>query len=534
MTCFAHSARLRALALALALSAWIAPAGASQDSSTPSEGAPARIAAELLSRVQLLASDQWEGREAGARGGRAAGDWLAAELVRLGLRGAGDHGGFEQPFGVNYRNILAMIPGSDPRLKDQFVLVCAHYDHVGFGTKENSRGPLGKIHRGADDNASGTALLLEFAQALAAQPRPPARSILLAFWDAEEKEMLGSRYWVKHPTVPLASVCVAINLDMVGRLRNDRLIVYGSRTAAGFRRLVSQDNRLVNLSLDFSWELEDDSDHYAFVSSGVPILYFYTGDHKDSHSPRDTPDRLNIAGMVQVGRLLDRVVGDLASRRDTVAFRRQALSENEKTRRQLENPPVQFPDRLGARWEMPKTSRAVRLSFVADHSPAANAGALPGDQIVRFAGREIHSQDDFTSALLLASSRISLVVYRPQANQDIQLALHLDGEPMRLGISWRSDDAEPGTVVLTSVVPESPAARAGLKAGDRIYHDLPNDVQFARFVKSPRREPFSLVIERDGRFRTAAISSPDEGGKLAGSHVVAPAKTAALSGQNVP
>lgn len=284
-------------------------------------GAEASItAAELHGYVAALASDRFEGREAGTHGGRAAGDYLLGQLRRLGIGGAGLHGQREQSFrGEDHttatrtypqcRNLLGGIEGSDPQQKDRWVVIGAHYDHVGRGTKENSRGPWGRIHPGADDNASGTAVLLELAEALRRQP--PACSVLLAFWDGEEKEMLGSLHWVAHPTVPLERVVAAINLDMVGRLRDQHLIVYGASTAPGLGTLVRQANAVDPLELEFNDALEDDSDHYPFWSHQIPSLYFYTGDHRQSHSPRDTVDEINAEGMARIGRLVFRLVQSL-------------------------------------------------------------------------------------------------------------------------------------------------------------------------------------------------------------------------------
>ncbi len=191
---------------------------------------------ELGGQVGHLADDAMEGREAGTRGGHAAGDYLADQYARLHLHGAGAEGGFFQAFAPNFRNILVSLPGGDPRLREQVILVGAHYDHVGYGGRGYSLGPSGYIHPGADDNASGSASVLELAKAFTILSGPPKRSVLFAAWDAEEKGLLGSKYWLAHPTVPLDHVAAALNLDMVGRLRNDHLFVFGVRSGYGWRR----------------------------------------------------------------------------------------------------------------------------------------------------------------------------------------------------------------------------------------------------------------------------------------------------------
>ena len=159
-----------------------------------------------------------------------------------------------------------ILPGSDPKFRDQVIVVGAHYDHVGYGGRL-SLGPSGYIHPGADDNASGTAAVLELAKAFTVLSAAPKRSIVFAAWDAEEKGLLGSKYWVAHPTLPLEHVVAAVNLDMIGRLRDEHLIVFGVRSGYGWRRLLSSQNVDAGLQLDFSWSLKPNADHYPFFDA---------------------------------------------------------------------------------------------------------------------------------------------------------------------------------------------------------------------------------------------------------------------------
>ena len=470
-------------------------------------------AGELKRHVDYLADDALEGREAGKRGGRAAGDYLLDRLGELQLRAAGADGGFIQPFAPNFRNVLGLLPGSDPELKNQVILIGAHYDHIGYGTRRNSRGPIGYVHNGADDNASGTSGLLELAEAFTMLAEPPKRSILFAFWDAEEKGLLGSRYWTAHPTVPLENVVMVINLDMIGRLREDRLTVFGTRSGYGLRKLVSRQNEGPALKLDFSWTLEPNSDHYPFFQRDVPILLWHTGMHDAHHTPYDDAKLINPAGMSQATRLLFQVAYDLADRPQTPRFRPQAGSETEKTRAWRAAQKPQPAGRLGVGWPADDTAeQGVRLTRVVAGSPAEKAGLRPGDRIVRFAGREIHSGEDLSAAVMAAENPASLVVGRPGyplgGPEPLELSVQLDGTPLRFGITWRVDDAEPGTIILTHVVPGSPAARAGLQAGDRIYQiagrDFDDEGHFARLAVS-LPEPLELLVERDGQLRTVVV-----------------------------
>ena len=182
--------------------------------------AAATITTESVERhVGALADDTFEGREAGSRGGRAAAVYIVKHLQAAGLTGGGPKGSFYQPFGAGYSNILALLPGSDPELKNQILIVSAHYDHVGYGNRRNSYGPTGFIHNGADDNASGVAAVLKVVDAFSQLPERPKRTILFAFWDGEEKGLLGSEHWVGQPTVPLSKVMLMINADMIGHVR---------------------------------------------------------------------------------------------------------------------------------------------------------------------------------------------------------------------------------------------------------------------------------------------------------------------------
>src|SRR5580704_7239109 len=198
---------------------------------------------ELRQHCAVLASDTFEGRETGTHGGEAAGTYIAGELRKhpRALPAAAD-GDYFQPVPPRSRNVLVRIPGSDPVLKSEYVVVGAHYDHVGYGDARNSRGPIGYIHNGADDNASGTSALLELVKAFTSLDKPPKRSLVFSFWDAEEQGLLGSEYWTQYPTVSLQGLRLVVNLDMVGRLRENRAECLGCRTAPGLRGLIATSN----------------------------------------------------------------------------------------------------------------------------------------------------------------------------------------------------------------------------------------------------------------------------------------------------
>ena len=239
-----------------------------------------------------MADDTFEGRSAGSRGGRAAAGYLRQRLRSSGLE-PGASGKYIQPFHGNYQNLLAVLPGTgapsetEGVRKHETIIVGAHYDHVGYGNRQNSNGPVGYIHNGADDNASGVATLLEVIDAMTHMDFRPQRSILFAFWDGEENGLLGSKYWITHPTVPTSSISLMINIDMVGRMRDSRLEVIGSRLAYGMRKLLSSPRLPADMWLDFTWELKDNSDHWSFLEQQIPAVCLHTGLHDDYHRPSD-------------------------------------------------------------------------------------------------------------------------------------------------------------------------------------------------------------------------------------------------------
>jgi hypothetical protein len=220
------------------------------------------------------------------------------------------------------RNVLAYLPGSDPKLKDEVVMVSAHFDHVGYHD--------GEVFQGADDDASGTAGLLEIAEAYALSPEKPARSVLFAAWNAEERGLLGSRYYVERPTFLLDKTIALFQMDMIGRNEeipdpnNPRFLglqkqraedntnsvhVLGYSRSEDLRSLVTQSNGRIGLELKFQYDntpanLLRRSDHWPFLSNDVPVLFFHTGLHPDYHRPTDTPEKINYAKMEKVVRLV--------------------------------------------------------------------------------------------------------------------------------------------------------------------------------------------------------------------------------------
>jgi hypothetical protein len=463
---------------------------------------------ELKQHVNVLASDTFEGREAGSRGGKAAGAYLIDSLKKLGVTPGGDSS-FYQFFDNDFRNVLAVIPGSDPVLKREFIVVSSHYDHVGFGSARNSYGPIGRIHNGADDNASGTAGLLEMIAAFSELKPAPRRSILFAFWDAEEKGLLGSEHWVSHPTVPLKQVKLMFNVDMIGRLRKNSLEMYGVRTAVGLRRLLCEQNHTSNIELDFNWNTKRESDHYPFYARRIPYLMFHTRKHENYHRPSDDVDKLNLDGMQKIARLMFRTVYTAADATALPSFRSAALGETSGTRLMQLRKAQPRPPRLDLKWDKKLAADGVvKIVSIRPGSAATRDGLKVGDRILRFGSYDVNADDDFNLVVLAAKSPAKVVVERDGESEPVELKVALRGNPVRIGISFADDEAEPGVVRITRVTPDSPAARAGLKPNHRIYEvggqRFTSNDQFHELVTT-LPSPLKLLVEGRGLMRKVEL-----------------------------
>lgn len=465
---------------------------------------------EIAAHAGALANDTFEGREAGSRGGRAAAGYLVEQFEKIGLHPAGTGDGYTQTFHNSMRNLIGKLPGSDPELSEEVILIGAHYDHVGYGTRSNSFGPLGKIHNGADDNASGVSALLEAAQAMKLLNGSQRRTILFCLWDGEEKGLLGSHHWLTQPTVPRSAIRCAVNLDMVGRLRNDTAEVYGIRTARDLRRIISQANGPDGPALDFMWKMQEDSDHYNFYRYGIPTLMFHTGKHDDYHRPSDDVEKLNTAGVQRITRLMVDLAIDLADADTLPGFRNESGREgrDERDRKSLEQPLNDAPDRLGLTWlDGDAGAHGVTVASVYRRRAAMLAGIGVGDRIVAWNGKAITSEAQFQQLISSEADPVTLAVIPRGGTVPRDVKVTLDGDPVRVGLTWIRDDAEPRCVLVKRVFPASAADRAGLRPVDRIY--AINDVEFStdeEFESLLQKSgKLQLTVERNGKMLTLPL-----------------------------
>jgi aminopeptidase YwaD len=327
-------------------------------------------------------------------------------------------------------NVVGILPGSDPKLKNETIVIGAHYDHLGRGGEGSLAPREGDIHHGADDNASGVAGLLELARMLTSQNPKPRRTIMFIAFSGEEEGLIGSNYYVNHPIVPLTSTVAMINMDMIGRLKEKKLIIGGVGTAQEWRSMIGADNSVQSMTVSlnspisaasatlsaalpivlgsngqpvvtldpakpFDLTLNEDgfgpSDHSSFYAKQVPVLFFWTGNHEDYHKPSDTAEKINYEGEARVVSFAERIVRDV-DRSDKRPTYTVAKSESQGRS-------TGFRVYLGTIPNYADSNDGLKLDGVRDDSPASKAGLKAGDKIVKMAGREVKNVYDYTYAL---------------------------------------------------------------------------------------------------------------------------------------
>jgi hypothetical protein len=288
-------------------------------------------------------------------------------------------------------NVVGRLPGRDT---SRTLVIGAHYDHLGMGGESSLAPNEHAPHVGADDNASGTAALLAVAERFAAREEPPQHTILFAAFTGEESGLLGSGHFVDDPPRPLESVEAMINMDMVGRLREGKLMVMGAGTAAEFPALLENANAKAGFVLKTSSDGYGPSDHSSFYKRQVPVLMLFTGAHADYHKPSDTPDKIEAAGLARVARFASDLLDSL-DRRPKVTYHKAASDSS--TGRIAGG--GGYGAWLGTIPDYMQTEGGVLLSGVRDNSPASAAGLRGGDTIVRFDGVRVDNIYDYTFAL---------------------------------------------------------------------------------------------------------------------------------------
>jgi hypothetical protein len=288
---------------------------------------------------------------------------------------------------VPAHNVVGVIEGSDPVLKDEYIVIGAHYDHLGRGGEGSLAERPGEIHHGADDNASGTAGVLELARVFSAQRSKLKRTLVFIAFSGEEEGLLGSNYYVNHPLTPLDKTVAMINMDMIGRMKDGKLSIGGVGTAKEWRQIIGSGET-------FALTLNEDgygpSDHSSFYMKQVPVLFFWTGNHSDYHKPSDTFDKINYDDEARILTMVARIVRDIDGADQRLTFTTAKA-----------DPPRGggFRVYLGTIPNYADTNDGLLLDGVRDDSPAAKAGLKAGDRIVKIGNRDVKNVYDYTYAL---------------------------------------------------------------------------------------------------------------------------------------
>lgn len=287
-------------------------------------------------------------------------------------------------------NVVGMLEGSDPLLKKETIIVGAHYDHLGRGGEGSLAPSSGDIHHGADDNASGTAGVIELARLFTAQNPKPKRTIVFMAFGGEEEGLLGSNYYVNHPLLPLANTVAMINMDMIGRMKDRRLVIGGVGTAKEWRDIMAADT-----DKSFQLTLNEDgfgpSDHSSFYAKQIPVLFFWTGTHNDYHKPSDTFEKINYDDEALILKMVARIVNQLDAADKRLTYTTAKSDAAPRT--------GGFRVYLGTIPNYADSNDGLLIDGVRDDSPAAKAGLKAGDKIVKIGTREIKNVYDYTAAL---------------------------------------------------------------------------------------------------------------------------------------
>ena len=309
-------------------------------------------------------------------------------------------------------NVLAYLPGKT----DEYVIVGAHYDHLGRGNFDSlAPSQIGQIHPGADDNASGTAGVLELARLLTPMQGQLQRGIVFASFAGEELGLLGSAHWVKQPTLPLDKAVAMLNMDMIGRIKNKKVFVGGVGTGSTFKSLLEQADGKSDLKLEYSAGGYSASDHTSFVAKKIPVLFFFSGLHSDYHKPSDTWDKIDPKEAAVLLDLVSNLTLQLADAPERPAF--QVVVEDRPGG--TGGGGGGYGPYFGSIPDFGQIENGVKFSDVRPGSPAAKAGLKAGDILVQFGDKPIKNLYDFTDALR-----------RSKVGDVVEVKVLRDGQPI--------------------------------------------------------------------------------------------------------
>lgn len=321
------------------------------------------------------------------------------------------------------RNVVMVLPGEDENLKNEYVIFGAHYDHLGMGGPGSGSRAVDTVgvHHGADDNASGVAMIIELAGKFAGTKNSHKRSLLFLAFSGEEEGLLGSKQFTEKPAIDLKKADAMINLDMVGRLRETKSVqVGGVGTATGLKDKALAVLDTSKLKLTFSEEGSGPSDHSSFYAKNISVIYFTTGTHDDYHTPKDTWDKINYDGMVNISDLIFKMSSGIANETSILQFKEAGpqVDANRPPRRKGLTLGI-MPDVTGS------ITNGLKVEAVTPGKPAAAGGMKKGDIIISVDGKPVNNIGDymFRMSQLKAGQRITVDVLRDNKKEGLLIQL---------------------------------------------------------------------------------------------------------------
>ncbi len=375
----------------------------------------------MMETVKYLSSDALKGRKIGTPEIDKAAEYIAAEFKEAGLVAGGENGSYYQTWTdsarkITMKNVIGFIPGRKPELEQQSVVVGAHFDHLGLGETIGRKEDKGIVHPGADDNASGAAVLLELAKVMK-ENHEPDRSVVFAAFTGEEEGKLGSRYYVATEKKYPVSKCIGmVNLDTVGRLGKKKLLVFGGGSAKEWVHIFRGAGFATGVEVEMVSEELDTSDQKSFQEAGVPAVQLFSGAHLDYHRPTDTAEKIDAEGLAKVAAVAKEVVEYLAGRDRPLSSTLKAGKAGQtasKTERKVS---------FGTIPDFSFRGEGFRLSDVVEGSPAETAGLKSGDVIIQVNSLPVTGLNDFSDILkkLKPGQRISITFVRDGRQSTVQ------------------------------------------------------------------------------------------------------------------
>jgi len=366
---------------------------------------PVFSAKRMMNHIKFLASDKLKGRGLGTPGIEAAANYIAEQFKSIGLKPGGDNNTYYQKFEtiVNakgkkgiVKNIIGYIPGTDPKLKNETVVVSAHYDHLGLGWPDVRTGNKGKIHNGADDNASGISVMTELAQLLN-KTLKPKRTILFIAFTAEENGLIGSKYFVKnYKKFPIKDIIGDINLDTVGRLGTNKVMVLNSASAREWKFIFMGAGYVTGVASQIVTQQITASDQKSFIEVGVPAVQIFSGPNLDYHTPEDDIEKIDSAGLIKIASFVREGVLFLADSDKRLTFtgskgtvKRPVMKTKTKSRRAS----------TGIMPDFGYSDKGVKVALVKENSAAFKAGLKKGDIIIKLGKYNSNNLREYSTAL---------------------------------------------------------------------------------------------------------------------------------------